>query len=123
MNSGNPNRPKLGRLAVAAGPAIVCGLALWQMPLGERWVNASYDYLFRFGARTVTNKVVLILMDKDAYDRLGQDRTRPWDRKRHADLLKRLAADGCPLVVFDSFFREPGDQTKDEALAEALRRL
>jgi hypothetical protein len=24
------------------------GLMLWGMPLGERWVNASYDYLFRF---------------------------------------------------------------------------
>src|SRR3989449_10713172 len=108
MNSGNPNRPKLGRLAVAAGPAIVCGLALWSVPLGERWVNASYDYLFRFGARAVTNKVVLILMDNEAYDHYGQVRRPPvWDRGWHAELLNRLAKDGCPLGVFDSFFCEP----------------
>ena len=47
--------------------AVLCGFMLWKMPLGEPWVNASYDYLFRFGARAVTNRVTLILMDNEAY--------------------------------------------------------
>jgi len=72
--------------------------------MGERWVNLSYDYLFRFNPRSVTNNVVLILMDQDAHAQLHQVRGEPWDRGLHAELLKRLAADNCPLVVFDSFF-------------------
>ena len=45
----------------AAGAVLVafCGLVLWKARLCESWSNASYDYLFRFGARAVTNKVVL----------------------------------------------------------------
>jgi CHASE2 domain-containing sensor protein len=102
--------------------AVLCGLTLWKMPLGEPWVNASYDYLFRFGAHMVTNRVTLILMDNEAYDYFHQIRGQPWDRGLHARLLNRLADDGCALVVFDSFFRQPRDPAQDEALAKAMRR-
>jgi CHASE2 domain-containing sensor protein len=107
---------------LGAAVAVLCGLMLWKMPLGELWVNASYDYLFRFGAHAVTNRVTLILMDNEAYDHFHQIRGQPWDRGLHAQLLNRLADDGCALVVFDSFFQQPRDPTPDEALAEAMRR-
>ena len=107
---------------LGAALAVLCGLMLWKMPLGEPWVNASYDYLFRFGARAVTNRVTLILMDNEAFDQFHQTRGQPWDRGLHARLLNRLADDGCALVVFDSFFRQPNDPAQDEALAEAMRR-
>src|SRR6266851_2575381 len=112
---------KLFKPALGAALTVLCGLALWQMNLGERWVNLSYDYLFRFDFSSVTNNVVLILMDQDAHVKLHQDRREPWDRGVHADLLKRLAADNCPLIVFDSFFGVPREAGKDEALAEAMR--
>jgi CHASE2 domain-containing sensor protein len=112
---------KLFRPAVGAALAMFFGLALRQMPLGEAWENASYDYLFRFGARAVTNKVVLILMDNEAYDRFHQVRGRPWDRALHTNLLNKLATDGCPLVVLDLFFRMTNDPAVDEALARAMR--
>ena len=99
---------KFFKPALGAALAVLCGLALWTVPLGEGWVDASYDYLFRFGARTVTNKVVLIFMDNAAYDHFHQTRELPWDRALHATLLNKLAADGCRLVVFDAFFRKPG---------------
>ena len=108
--------------ALGAALAVLCGLMLWKMPLGEPWVNASYDYLFRFGTHAVTNKVMLILMDNEAFDQFHQTRGQPWDRGLHAQLLNKLAADGCALVVFDSFFREPRDAVRDAALAEAMRR-
>jgi CHASE2 domain-containing sensor protein len=108
--------------ALGAALAVLCGLMLWKMPLGEPWVNASYDYLFRFGTHAVTNKVMLILMDNAAYAQFHQTRGQPWDRALHAQLLNKLASDGCALVVFDSFFREPRDAVKDAALAEAMRR-
>ena len=108
--------------ALGAAVAVLCGLLLWKMPLGELWVNTSYDDLFRFGAHAVTNRVTLILMDNEAYDHFHQIRGQPWDRGLHAQLLNRLADDGCALVVFDSFFRQTNDLTKDKALAEAMRR-
>ena len=109
-------RPTLGAVLT-----VLCGLLLWKMPFGDPWVNASYDYLFRFGSRVVTNKVTLILMDNDAFDQFKQERGQPWDRALHSQLLRRLEADGCSLVVFDSFFRAPSEPAKDEALAEAMR--
>ena len=108
--------------ALGAGLAILCGLILWNTSSGEPWVNASYDYLFRFGARAVTNKVALILMDNAAFAQFGQQRGQTWDRAVHAKLLDKLADDGAELVVFDSFFRAPHETEKDNALANAMRR-
>ena len=108
--------------ALGAGLAVLCGCLLGWAPLGEPWVNASYDYLFRFGSPAVTNKVTVILMDNAAFDQFHQSRTQPWNRALHARLLNRLADDRCPLVVLDSFFRAPGEPEADAALAAALRR-
>jgi len=107
---------------LGAALAVLCGWLLWATPLGDPWTDASYDYLFRFGSRAVTNQVTLILMDNGAFDRFHQTRGQPWDRSLHAQLLNRLADDGCPLVVFDSFFQQPRDPEKDQALAAAMRR-
>ena len=115
---------EFSKSVLGAGLAVLCGFMLWKTPLGEPWVNASYDYLFRFGTRAVTNRVTLILMDNEAYayDQFRQVRSHLWDRELHARLLNQLADDGCALVVFDSFFQQPSDPTRDEALAEAMRR-
>lgn len=111
-------------LETALGAVLVAlaGLGLWWSSLGDPWVRASYDYLFRFGARPVTNNVVLILMDNDAFDHFHQTRGQPWDRALHMQLLNRLADDDCDLVVFDSFFKSPRDPAIDAALAAAMRR-
>jgi len=108
--------------ALGAAMVMLCGLLLWKSPLGEPWVNASYDYLFRFSAHSATNNVALIVMDNEAYDQFHQARGQPWDRALHAQLLNKLADDDCSLVVFDSFFRKPGDLTTDKMLADAMRR-
>lgn len=111
---------KFFKPACAAALTVLCGLALWKMPLGERWVNASYDYTFRFGARAVTNKVVLILMDNNAHKELRQTRGQ-WERKLHTSLLNKLAADKCPLIIFDVFFRtnDPASPV-DQSLGAAM---
>lgn len=108
--------------AVGAALAVLCGWVLWGTPFGEPWVNRSYDYLFRFGARPATNDVALVLMDNQAYDHFHQTRGQPWDRGLHAQLLNKLADDGCKLVVIDSFFGTLRDPSKDQALANAMRR-
>jgi len=105
-----------------AALAVLAGLLLWGTPLGDSWSNASYDYLFPFATRAVTNQAVLILMDNGAFDHFRQSRSEPWDRARHTQLLNRLADDGAELVVFDAFFGELRDPRKDDAFAAALRR-
>lgn len=107
----------LGALA-----AVLFGLVLWGTPLGDGWVNASYDNLFRFGAPAVTNQVTLIEMDNAAFDQFHQARGQPWDRALHARLLNRLANDGCALVVFDSFFKTLRSPAIDQSLAAAILR-
>jgi CHASE2 domain-containing sensor protein len=108
--------------AVGAALTALCGVALLNMPLGDMWIHASYDYLFRFGSRAITNDVVLIMMDNDAYDYFHQTRGQPWDRELHARLLNKLADDGCALVVMDCFFHQNLASANDEALAKAMRR-
>jgi hypothetical protein len=76
--------------------------------------------LFRFGARGITNRVVVVLMDNESYERLQQYRDQPWDRALHAKLLDRLAVDRCPLVIVDVFFLEPRDTNTDLALAKSM---
>jgi CHASE2 domain-containing sensor protein len=107
---------------LGAVTVVLCGLILWATSLGDSWVNSSYDNLFRFNSRAVTNKVTLILMDNAAFDQFHQTRGQPWDRSWHARLLNRLADDGCSLVVLDSFFSELHDPVTDEVLAAAMRR-
>ena len=109
-------KPALGAVLTVLG-----GLALWSLPLGDAWVEASYDYLFRFSAHRVTNQVVLIQMDNSAYDHLRQTRGK-WDRSIHAQMLERLASNGCPLVAFDVHFSDRHNDGADSMLADAMRR-
>ena len=105
--------------------AVGSGLVLWVLSVGRDW-TASYDHLFRFGTHALTNQVVVVLMDNEAYANLEQARDRPWDRwdrALHARLLNKLADDGCPQVVFDVFFREPGEPGADQSLGTAMARL
>jgi CHASE2 domain-containing sensor protein len=116
------SRKRIHSSVLGAVLTTLLGLMLWKMPLGEAWVNASYDYLFRFGTRTITNQVAFIMMDNEAYDYFHQTRGEVWDRALHAQLLNKLADDDCALVVMDCFFSKPRNPTQDEALANAMRR-
>jgi len=122
VNIESINRKGIVSSAQGATLAVICGLMLWKMPLFEAWLNASYDYSFRFGARAVTNHVTFIMMDNEAYSHFHQTRGEIWDRALHAKLLNKLADDDCALVVMDCFFSNPRDHADDEALANAMRR-
>lgn len=116
--------------------AAIVGVVLWGLPLGEGWRLASYDSLFLFATRPVTNQlaiatggVAIVFMDDNSFSRTGQDRSNGWDRARHAVLLNKLAKDRCPLVVFDVFFGAPGplpasrDAAATRDLLESMKRL
>ena len=104
-------------------------MVLWGTPIGDWWENASYDYQFRFGSRAVTNQVVLIQLDNQAYKDMHQERydplmpgSTPWDRNLHVTLLNRLADGGAAMVVMDVIFVRTNNPVIDNALVEALRR-
>ncbi len=114
---------------MGAALAVLCGLVLWRTPIGEPWVDASYDYQFRFGSRVVTNQVVLIQLNNEAYKDTHQERydplkpgSQPWDRNLHAALLKKLADGGASLVVLDIFFGKTNDPAVARILSEAMAR-
>lgn len=123
MIFSNFRQHKFFRPAAAAASAVLVGLFLWATNIGDAWTNASYDYLFRFSRFSVTNQVVVILMDNEAYSKLGQNRGQAWDRSIHAKLFNKLADDGAVLVAPDIQFRKLGDATADAAMAAALQRL
>ncbi len=110
---------------VGAALAVLSGLLLLKTRLGIGWENASYDSLFRFVSRPMTskpmtNKVAIVYLDDSSGQDLGQTRTN-WSRALHAELLNKLTAGGCPLIVFDVFFRKARDEQNDSALAAAIR--
>ncbi len=65
--------------------------------------------------------VVVVALDEAALARYGQ---MPWDRRRFAELLDRLHADGARAVGLDVAFHEPArDPAEDRALEAAIRRM
>ena len=115
------NERKLYRPAVGAGLTVLCGLVLSWGAIGEKFTEASYDKLSRFGGRPTTNEVVVVQMDDASAAEQGMTRAT-WDRGVHAELLNKLADDGCRLVVFDVHFAAARDEGTDNRLAAALRR-
>ena len=122
VNWQGMTRNKAVRSAIGAALTVLCGFVLWKSPLGAPLINVSYDDLFLFGGRAVTNKITFIMMDNESYDVLHQTRGMPWARPLHAQLLNKLADDGCAMVVMDSFFGQRRNAEKDEALAHAMQR-
>jgi CHASE2 domain-containing sensor protein len=85
------------------------------------WVRGSYDTIFRFSTRSATNHpVALVLMDNAAYKEFKLNRPQ-WPRAKHTELLRKLKADGCAMVVFDIGFWREGDPAEDRELAQAMK--
>lgn len=108
--------------ALGGALTVTLGLVCLVTPMGERLVNRSYDWLFRFGTRAVTNQIVLIEMSDGAHAALHPAGEKQWGRMVHARFLDYLRADGCPLVVFDVLFEGNRLPDTDQALANAIRR-
>src|SRR5699024_4673554 len=59
--------------------------------------------------------------DEESYRNMRQNYGQRWDRRLHADLLKRLKEDGARLVVFDVFLADEGSPDEDRAFIDAIR--
>lgn len=64
-------------------------------------------------------ELLVIGIDEASFQELR--RPWPWPRRLHAKLIRRLAAAGASLIVFDVVFADPTDSEDDRLLAEALK--
>lgn len=93
--------------------------------LGQSLILSSYDWSFRLSALSPgplrDSEVVLVYMDDKSHRDLNEPYDRPWNRRRHAALLDRLATLGAKAVIFDIVFSGPGpDAEIDEAFAKSI---
>lgn len=93
----------------------------------DTWRLKSYDWLFRL--RQALNppeppdEALILFMDEDSHDKLGQSMSEIWDRRLHAQVLRRCLTNGARAVVFDIVFgnlTKCPDPAADQALADAM---
>lgn len=105
-----------------AGWTALAGLIFWLLPLGAGLERLSYDLLTVCGSQRDFPELVLIELDESSHDELKQNRSRPWDRRLHAQLVRHLTEQGARLIVFDvELYEQVDDPASTAALAEAFR--
>ena len=109
--------------AIAAVLALVFGLVLLELHLGDLAKRVSYDLLFALRADLPANDVALIYVDEKSHGELHQPLGATWDRSLHARLVDRLTAAGAKAIVFDILFTEASSNSvADAAFEQAIRR-
>jgi len=101
-------------LAAAAITAVMW-LIGWLPPVDR----ATSDLLVRVTGTSTQQRppVIAVLIDDQAVADHGP---LPWPRDRLARLVSSIAANNARVVVLDLLLSEPGDQSGDQALADAL---
>lgn len=82
--------------------------------------NAVESTRFKLTPRTPTKEVVLVEIDSESLDNIGQ---WPWPRKIYADIIDQLDTANVAQIAFDIDFSLPSDSANDTAFAEALERI
>lgn len=68
------------------------------------------------------DNTVLIAIDKESAHELAiSEKIEEWPRSLHAQLIRKLSAEGATTITFDVYFRRPRDPADDEQLASAIR--
>jgi adenylate cyclase len=114
--------------SIGGGLAIMAGLLLLflkfdkqEVPLGQHLIHLSYDLQFFFRRDLKADEAVIVFMDEESHQELGQHYSQPWDRRLHARLLQRLKAEGATVVTLDTLFTEPAPPIANKALSDAMK--
>ncbi len=70
-------------------------------------------------AKSPSGQIVVVGIDDRSVEQIG---AWPWPRRRYAELIDRLSADGVDRIFFDLFFSSRSSAYDDAALRDALRR-
>ena len=81
--------------------------------------NLIYDVGQKLNHQAAPADVVIVAIDENSLSQLGR---WPWPRNIHADLIRRLKAEGASVIGIDIIFSEPDNTNKgaDEDLAQAI---
>jgi adenylate cyclase len=88
--------------------------------LGARFIYSSYDLPFGFRKHIPAAEAVIVYMDEESHRELKQAAHQAWSRKLHAQLIRKLTAEGANVIAIDSTFLQPGDPNEDKELADAM---
>src|SRR4029077_19988520 len=66
--------------------------------------RSAYDWGVKASARTPSDKVAIIAIDKQSIDNIGR---WPWSREIHAKMIDRLADAKAKVIGYTVFFSEP----------------
>jgi adenylate cyclase len=112
-------RKRLAAALIIGIIAVVWGMMLLKLALGNNLRLASYDLPFLFGERPPPDDIVLIQLDEASHKELEQPLSQPWDRRLHAKLVDHLAE--AKLIVFDILFHDENPE-QDPAFAAAIQK-
>jgi len=105
-------------IALAFLGALVMVALLQFFPWTSGLERVSYDYFLRIRGRQIPHAdVVIVSMDESSQKELG---LLPWDRRVHAELLKKLKEGGARMAVFDVLFDSEKPEA-DPAFAAAIK--
>src|SRR5437870_622443 len=79
-------------------------LAAGGIQLIEALERYAYDWGVRASARTPSDKISVIAIDKRSIDNIGR---WPWSREIHAKMIERLADAKAKVIGYTVFFSEP----------------
>src|SRR5947208_11179246 len=79
-------------------------LAAGGIQLIEALERYAYDWGVRASARTPSDKISVIAIDKRSIDNIGR---WPWSREIHARMIERLADAKAKVIGYTVFFSEP----------------
>ncbi len=101
--------------------AAAIGLGLLVLPLFRPLSDLSYDLAYLIRPIEVPADAVIVRMDPASEETLGQPGDHRWERRIHAELIRKLARLGARAIVLDIWFADPGTPAEDEALIEAVK--
>lgn len=99
---------------------VLVGLGLLRLGLGESLEHLSYDLPFRFRSEIAASEIIIVYIDAESKEKLGQTADGRLERRRHVELLRRLTRERAALIVYDVVF-EKDDPQVDPDFAQAMR--
>jgi adenylate cyclase len=122
FTSNSARRNLLGVLLHGLGAALVAaiGWCFIEYSIGQGFQRLSYDLTFALKERQAV-PICIVYMDENAGRALEQ-RFGIWDRRIHANLIRRVTEDGAKGIFLDLVFADASaDPAADDLLAEAMK--
>ncbi|MDD3581344.1 MAG: adenylate/guanylate cyclase domain-containing protein [Desulfobacca sp.] len=97
---------------------LVAGLSL--RPLGHTLENVGLDFCYcQRPYQPPPPELLIVAIDEASFQKIQH--AWPWPRRLHAQVVRRLAAAGARLIVFDIIFADPANPEDDQLFTQAIR--